>query len=38
MVLMAEPGAEMIGAKPPSSRGPREEKFIIAYGFRTTEP
>ena len=38
MVLIAAPGAESVGAKPPSSRGPREENGIMAYDFRTAEP
>ncbi len=38
MVLIAAPGADRVGVKPPSSRGPREEKGIIAYFFFTTEP
>lgn len=38
MVLTAAPGAVSVGVKPPSSRGPREEKGIMAYFFSTAEP
>ena len=38
VVEMAEPGAVMSGLKPPSSRGPREEKLNSALSLRTTDP
>lgn len=37
-MLIAAPGAVMVGVKPPSSRGPRDENGIIAYDFSTPEP
>ncbi len=38
MVLMAAPGALIVGVKPPSSRGPREEKGNMLYFALTPEP
>ena len=38
MVEMAEPGAMTFGLKPPSSRGPREEKLCRVGVLETAEP
>ncbi len=38
MVFTAEPGAVIVGVRPPSSRGPREEKGNMAYFLATAEP
>lgn len=35
---MAAPGAESVGVKPPSSRGPREENGIMSFFFVTPDP